>query len=49
VGTFVKRQTTSTFRVPPEDENSKAIPLQPLTGPENSRKLKLPDFKTIST
>jgi hypothetical protein len=25
----------------------KAIPLQALTGPEGSRKLRLPDFKTI--
>jgi hypothetical protein len=27
----------------------KAIPLQPLTGPEGSRGLRLPDFKTIGT
>jgi hypothetical protein len=27
----------------------KAIPLQALTGPEGSRKLRLPDFKTIDT
>jgi hypothetical protein len=27
----------------------KAIPLQTLTGPEGSRRLRLPDFKTIST
>jgi hypothetical protein len=27
----------------------KAIPLQALTGPEDSRRLKLPDFKTIGT
>jgi len=27
----------------------KAIPLQAWTGPEGSRKLKLPDFKTCST
>jgi hypothetical protein len=26
---------------------SKAIPLQALTGPEGSRRLRLPDFKTI--
>jgi hypothetical protein len=25
----------------------KAIPLQALTGPEDSRRLRLPDFKTI--
>jgi hypothetical protein len=27
----------------------KAIPLQALTGPEDSRRLRLPDFKTIGT
>jgi hypothetical protein len=27
----------------------KAIPLQSLTGPEGSRRLRLPDFKTIGT
>jgi hypothetical protein len=27
----------------------KAIPLQALTGPEGSRRMRLPDFKTIST
>jgi len=27
----------------------KAIPLQAWTGPEDSRKLRLPDFKTIGT
>jgi len=28
---------------------SKAIPLQTCTGPEGSRRLSIPDFKTIST
>jgi hypothetical protein len=28
---------------------SKAIPLQPWKGPEGSRKLRLPDFKTFQT
>jgi hypothetical protein len=27
----------------------KAIPIQALTGPEGSRRLRLPDFKTIGT
>ena len=27
----------------------KAVPLQAWTGPEGSRRLRLPDFKTIST
>jgi hypothetical protein len=30
-------------------KKGKAIPLQPLTGPEGSRRLSLPDFKTIGT
>jgi len=30
-------------------KKGKAIPLQAWTGPEGSRRLKLPDFKTIST
>jgi len=29
--------------------NDKAIPLQDWTGPVGSRKLRLPDFKTIGT
>jgi hypothetical protein len=28
-------------------ETGKAIPLEALTGPEGSRRLRLPDFKTI--
>jgi len=28
---------------------SKAIPLQAWTGPESSRRLRLPDFKTLGT
>jgi len=28
---------------------AKAIPLQAWTGPEGSRRLRLPDFKTIGT
>jgi hypothetical protein len=30
-------------------EKVKAIPLEALTGPEGSRRLRLPDFKTIGT
>jgi hypothetical protein len=33
----------------PQSYNGKAIPLQALTGPEGSRTLRLPDFKTIGT
>jgi len=32
-----------------ELEASKAIPLQAWTGPEGSRRLRLPNFKTIGT
>jgi hypothetical protein len=28
---------------------AKAIPLEAWTGPEGSRRLRLPDFKTVST
>jgi hypothetical protein len=31
------------------DEEGKAIPLHSWTGPEGSRRLRLPDFKTIGT
>jgi len=30
-------------------KKGKAIPLQAWTGPEGSRRLRLPDFKTIGT
>jgi hypothetical protein len=30
-------------------DKGKAIPLQALTGPEGSRRLRLPDFMTIGT
>jgi hypothetical protein len=30
-------------------DKGKAIPLQAWTGPEGSRRLRLPDFKTIGT
>jgi hypothetical protein len=32
-----------------KNKKGKPIPLQALTGPEGSRRLRLPDFKTIST
>jgi len=31
------------------ENKGKAIPLQTWTGPEGSRRLRLPDFKTIGT
>jgi len=31
------------------NETAKAIPLQAWTGPEGSRRLRLPDFKTFGT
>jgi hypothetical protein len=36
-------------RDPVEVGKAKAIPLQAWTGPEGSRRLRLPDFKTIGT
>jgi hypothetical protein len=35
--------------LPIKKDKGKAIPLQAWTGPEDSRRLRLPDFKTIST
>jgi hypothetical protein len=32
-----------------DHDKGKAIPLQTLTGPEGSRRFRLPDFKTIGT
>ena len=32
-----------------DDSNDTAIPLQPWESPEGSRRLRLPDFKTIGT
>jgi hypothetical protein len=40
------KTTLSTDRI---REIHKAIPLQALTDPEDSRRLRLPDFKTIGT
>ena len=33
----------------PSKGKGKAIPLQAWTGPEGSRRLRLPDFKTVGT
>jgi hypothetical protein len=38
-----------TFAETASTDKGKAIPLQPLTGPEGSRRLRLPDIKTIGT
>jgi hypothetical protein len=39
-----------TFHTAYKDKGKgKSIPLQPWTGPEGSRRFRLPDFKTIST
>jgi hypothetical protein len=35
--------------IPSYGANGKAIPLQAWTGPESSRRLRLPDFKTFVT
>jgi hypothetical protein len=35
--------------LPPPKVKGKAIPLQVWTSPENSRRLRLPDFKRIDT
>ena len=41
--------TVNWFIVVKGKDKSKAIPLQAWTGPEGSRRLKLPDFKTVGT
>jgi hypothetical protein len=41
--------TLCTADMPNAHVNSKAIPLQPWTGPEGSRRLRIPDFKTVNT
>jgi hypothetical protein len=43
----ILRRTMSLCKAPVV--KGKAIPLQALTGPEGSRRLRLPDFKTIGT
>jgi hypothetical protein len=40
---------TSNFIYLRSKAKGKAIPLQPWTGPEDSRRLRLPDFKTVGT
>jgi hypothetical protein len=49
----VMREHEYTSEMPPHRFQlywkGKEIPLQDLTGPEDSRKLRLPEFKTIST
>jgi hypothetical protein len=45
---FVYRDTANVDREI-YDHKGKAIPLQAWTGPEGSRRLRLPDFKTIGT
>jgi len=41
--------TTCIMWLMSENREGKAIPLQAWRGPEGSRRLRLPDFKTIST
>ena len=44
--TLLSKATVTVFSV---KVTGKAIPLQASTGPEGSRRLRLPDFKTIGT
>jgi hypothetical protein len=50
---YYKLQSGQNLEIKPPDWRNtgkgKAIPLQALTGPEGSRRLKLPDIKTIGT
>jgi len=47
--TWKKIQREMSFRTVELIIKGKAIPLQAWTGPEGSRRLRLPDFKTVST
>jgi hypothetical protein len=46
---YRKQITDKTFNKLSYFIKGKAIPLQALTGPEGSRRVRLPDFKTIGT
>jgi hypothetical protein len=46
---YRKKITDKTFNKSSYVIKGKAIPLQALTDPEGSRRLRLPDFKTIGT
>jgi hypothetical protein len=48
IGGMKRKTTTNTTTIKSKDKG-KAIPLQAWTGPEGSRRLRLPDFKTIVT
>jgi hypothetical protein len=37
------------IKVPTNAKKGKAVPLQAWTGPQGSRRLRLPDFKTVGT
>ena len=43
------RVTEETVSAGSQTVKGKAIPLQAWTGPEGSRRLRLPDFKTVGT
>jgi hypothetical protein len=46
---FANYMVRPSFVASYESGKGKAIPLQSLTGPEGSSRLRLPDFKTIGT
>jgi hypothetical protein len=49
-GTFKKYKQVAHFRTAFfRAIKGKVIPFQPWTGPEDSRRLRLPDFKTVGT
>ena len=48
-GTGIKLINISIITTTATSSSSEAIPLQGWTGPEGSRRLRLPDFKTIGT
>jgi hypothetical protein len=46
---YVQRNERTTKHNISLTQKGKAIPLQALTDPEDSRRLRLPDFKTVGT
>jgi hypothetical protein len=44
-----RSKDTNLIKCSTSSKKGKAIPLQAWTGPEGSRRLRLPDFKTIGT
>ena len=49
IGRLACKNFVTNVRAAHSEQKDKAIPLQAWTGPEGSRRLRFPDFKTIGT